>query len=85
MLDAQHQTQPRCGLTKLMQKYDLAPHTTKEGKFAWCLQPVMDDKPSATTALKSWLLTPGNTCTDAFLLHCLLAAANDTQSQEVDV
>ena len=33
MLDTNNHKQPQCGLTKLLDKYDLAAHTTKQGKL----------------------------------------------------
>lgn len=45
MLDLEHQTQPHTGLAKLLRKYDLAPHTTKEGEVAWCSQTFIVNEP----------------------------------------
>ena len=41
ILDANDQRQPQTGLTKLLEKYRLAPHTTKKGKCVTALSPHM--------------------------------------------
>ena len=55
MLDPQHQSQPQTGLAKLLQKYEMAPHTTKEGEVAWCLQTFLVNELSGMLCLETYL------------------------------